>query len=43
MAPDHIFYESVKHAYIHVTTPLIPCVTPSGDEKSKLTMLDALH
>ena len=25
MAYDHIFYVSVRHAYSHVTTPLIPC------------------
>ena len=44
MAYDHIFfYESVIHAYIYVTTPWIPYVTPCGGEKSTHTTLHAFH
>ena len=39
---DHIFCDSVKHANSHVTTPLIPCVTPSGGEKNPHTAWHAL-
>ena len=43
IAYDHIFYGSVRHAYIHVTTPLIPCGPPSVGEKSTHTTWHALH
>ena len=36
------FFESVKHAYSHVTTTLLPCVTPSGGE-NMLNMLDGVQ
>ena len=37
------FYESVRHANSHVTTPLIPCGPPSGGEKNTQTTWHALH
>ena len=43
MVYDHIFYESVRHVYSHVATPLIPCGPPSGGEKTTHTTWHALH
>ena len=37
MGYDHFFHESVRHAYNHVTKPVIPCGTPSVGEKSTHT------
>ena len=34
-AYSHIFHESDKHAYSHITTPLVPCVAPSGMRRAR--------